>query len=86
MVIWQYYSDQLTLSVDVFCREKPNSEGSVPSRHPDFVGIMRPVHDQSTPFGLSAQLPFAGFNAKGQYAEAQRSEPEKNLKNQVSVT
>jgi hypothetical protein len=49
----QYYSDKLTLSFDVFCREKPKSEGLVPSRPPDFAGMMRPGHHQSTPFGLS---------------------------------
>jgi hypothetical protein len=30
------------------------SEGLVPSRPPDFVGMMRPGPDQSIPFGLSA--------------------------------
>jgi hypothetical protein len=49
----QYGSDKLTLSLDVFCREKPKSESLVPSRPPDFAGMMRPGHDQSTPFGLS---------------------------------
>jgi hypothetical protein len=39
---------------DVFCREKPKSECLVPSRYPDFAGMMRPGHDQSTPFDLSA--------------------------------
>jgi hypothetical protein len=53
----QYYSDKLTLSFDVFCRKKPESECMVPSRQPDFAGMMRAGHDQSTPFGLSA----AGF-------------------------
>jgi hypothetical protein len=61
----QYYSDKLTLSFDVFCREKPKSECLVPSRHPDFVGMMRPGHDQSTPFGLTA-AGRAVFNAKAQ--------------------
>jgi hypothetical protein len=43
------------LSFDVFCRKKPKSECLVYSRfHPDFAGMMRPGHDQSTPFGLSA--------------------------------
>jgi hypothetical protein len=49
----QYYSDKLTLSFDGFYRKKPKSECLVPSRHPDFAGMMRPGHDQSTPFGLS---------------------------------
>ena len=48
-----YYSAKLTLSFDVFCRGKPKSESLVPSRPPDFAGMMRPGHDQSTPFGLS---------------------------------
>jgi hypothetical protein len=52
-----YYSDKLTLLFDVFCREKPKSEGLVPSRYPDFAGMMRPGHDQSTPFGLAAASP-----------------------------
>jgi hypothetical protein len=50
----QYYSDKFTLSFDVFCREKPKPESFVPSRYPDFAGMMCPDHDQSTPFGLSA--------------------------------
>jgi hypothetical protein len=49
----QCYSDQLTLSFDVFCREEPKSENFVPSRQPDFAGMMCPGHDQSTPFGWS---------------------------------
>jgi hypothetical protein len=48
------FSDKLTLSFDVFCREKPKSEGLVPSRQPDFAGMMRPGNHQSIPFGLSA--------------------------------
>jgi hypothetical protein len=48
-----YYSNKLTLSFDVFCREKPKSEGLVASRPPDFAGMMRSGHDQSIPFGLS---------------------------------
>jgi hypothetical protein len=53
-----YCSDKLTLSLDVFCREKPKSECFVPSQQPDFAGMMRPGHDQSTPFGLSATSTF----------------------------
>jgi len=49
--------DKLILSFDVFCREKPKSEGLVPPRPPDFAGMMRPGHHQSTPFGLSAVAP-----------------------------
>jgi hypothetical protein len=45
------YSDKLTLSFDVFCQKKPKSECLVPSRSPDFAGMMRTGHDQSTPFG-----------------------------------
>jgi hypothetical protein len=48
-----YCSDKLTLSLDVFCREKPKSECFVPSQQPDFAGMMRPGHDQSTNFGFS---------------------------------
>jgi hypothetical protein len=51
--IEHYYSAKLILSFDVVCREKPKSECLVPSRPPDFAGMMRPGHDQSTPFGLS---------------------------------
>jgi hypothetical protein len=47
-----HYSDKLTLSFDGFCRKKPKSECLVPSRQPDFAGMMRPGHDQSTPFGV----------------------------------
>jgi hypothetical protein len=50
----QYYSEKRALSFAVFCREKPKSEYLVPSRQSDFAGMMRPGHDQSTPFGLSA--------------------------------
>jgi hypothetical protein len=32
--------------------KKPDSESLVPSRYPDFAGMMRPGHDQSTPFGF----------------------------------
>jgi len=38
--------------------KKPKSEGLVPSRHPDFAGMMRPGHDQSTPFETSEKIPF----------------------------
>jgi len=37
--------------LDVFCWEEPKSEGLVPSRPPDFAGMMRPGHNQSTSFG-----------------------------------
>jgi hypothetical protein len=47
------FSDKLTLSFDVFCREKPKSESFNHSCYPDFADMMRPGHDQSTPFGLS---------------------------------
>ena len=50
-IIW----NKLTLSFDVFCRKETKSEYLVPSRfYSDFAGMMRPGHDQSTPFGLSA--------------------------------
>jgi len=49
-----YYSDKLTLSFDVFCRKKPKFECFNHSCYPDFAGMMRPGHDQSTPFGSSA--------------------------------
>jgi hypothetical protein len=64
----QYYSDKVTLSLDVFCREKPKSKGLVSSRHPDFAGMMRPGHDQSTSFGLSA----VGRNCRKKAQKAQR--------------
>jgi hypothetical protein len=41
-----------------FAGEKPKSESLVPSRPPDFAGMMRPGHTQSTPFGLSAACTF----------------------------
>jgi hypothetical protein len=44
------------LSFDVFRREKPKSESFVPSCYPDFAGMMRPGHDQSTPFGLEFRV------------------------------
>ena len=44
---------KISLLFDVFCREKPKSESLVPSRQPDFEGMMRPGHDQSTNFGLA---------------------------------
>jgi hypothetical protein len=50
----QYYSDKI---ICVVCREKPKPECRVPSRHPDFAGMMRPGHDPSTPFGLSIAGP-----------------------------
>jgi hypothetical protein len=53
----QYYSDKLTLSLDVLCRKMTKFECLAPSRHPDFAGMMRPGHDQSTPFGLSTASP-----------------------------
>jgi hypothetical protein len=52
-VVEWYYSDKVTLSFDVFYREKPKSECLVPSRQPDFAGMMRPGQNQSTPFDLS---------------------------------
>ena len=51
IIVEHYYSAKLTLSLDVICREKPKPEGLVPSRPPDFAGMMRPGHDQSTNFG-----------------------------------
>jgi hypothetical protein len=67
-----YYSDELTLSLDDFCREKPKSESLVPSRQPDFAGMMRPGHDQSTPFGLSAAPKARILTQRRRAAEAQR--------------
>ncbi len=43
----------------------------VSSRQPDFAGMMRPGHDRSTPFGLSA----ASFNAKTQRRKGSRDAP-----------
>jgi hypothetical protein len=57
----QYYSVKLTLSFDVICRGKPKPEYLVSSRQPDFAGMMRPGHDQSTPFGWSATRLTADF-------------------------
>jgi hypothetical protein len=46
--------------------EKPKSEGFNHLCYPDFADMMRPGHDQSTPFGLSV----AGQNGR---KEAQKA-------------
>jgi hypothetical protein len=46
------------LSLDIFCREKPKSEYFNHLCYPDFAGMMRPGHDQSTPFETSEKIPF----------------------------
>jgi hypothetical protein len=64
-------SDKLILSFDVFCREKPKSEGFNHLCYPDFAGMMRPGHDQSTPFGLAAVPRVRILTQRRKDAEAQ---------------
>jgi len=42
----------------MFFAGKAKVRKPVPSRHPDFAGMMRPGHHQSTPFETPEKLPF----------------------------
>ena len=74
----QSYSDKLTLSFDVLCRKMTKSESLVPSRQPDFAGMMRPGHHQSTNFGLSAALERVSFNAPLTREQEAQSQPKRS--------